>query len=69
VRVQPGEDGGGETCRGGAVFLVAADAGYLVHGAERKAAARQGAVERGDAKRQHTMAGVLLDMPDLVAQR
>jgi len=69
VRVQPGEDGGGETCRGGAIFLVAADAGYFVHGAEREAAARQGAVESGDAKRQHTMAGGLLDMPDAIAQR
>jgi len=66
---EPGEDAGGEARRGGTVFLIAAGAGYLVHGAEREAAARQGIVERGDAKGQHAMPGGLLDMPDLIAQR
>ncbi len=66
---KPGEDGGGETCCGGAVFLVAAGAGYFVHGTEREAAARQGAIERGDAEGQHAMPDGLLDMPDLVTQR
>jgi len=40
-----------------------------VHGTEREAAARQGAIERSDAEGQHAMPDGLLDMPDLVAQR
>jgi hypothetical protein len=40
-----------------------------VHGAEREAAARQGAIERGDAKRQHAMPGGPLDMADAIAKR
>jgi len=66
---EPGEDAGGETGRGGAVFLIAAGAGYLMQGAEREAAARQGIVEQGDAEGQHAVPGGLLDMPDLIAQR
>jgi len=66
---EPGEDAGGETRRGGAVFLVAAGAQYLVHGAACEATARQGAVEPGDAKGQHAMPGGLLDTPDPIAQR
>src|SRR6266851_2491505 len=42
---EPGEDAGGEACRGGAVFLIAAGAQYLMHGAEREAAAQQRAVD------------------------
>jgi len=40
VRGEPGEDGGGKTGGGGAVFLVAALPDDLVHGAEREPAAR-----------------------------
>ena len=66
---EPGEDAGGETCRSGAVFLVAPGAQYLVHGAEREAAARQSAVERADIERQRAMPGGPLDKPDPIAQR
>jgi hypothetical protein len=40
-----------------------------VYGAKREAAARQGAVDRGDAKRQRAMPGGPFDMPDPIAQR
>jgi orotate phosphoribosyltransferase len=66
---EPGEDAGDKTRRGSAVFLIAADAGYLVHGAARQAATRQGKVDRADLEWQHAMPGGLFDMPDAIAQR
>jgi hypothetical protein len=65
---EPGEDAGGKTRRGSAVFLIAAGPRYLVHGAAREAATRQAQVKRGDAEGQDAMPGGPLDMPDAIAQ-
>jgi hypothetical protein len=40
-----------------------------MHGAPREAAARQGAIDRGDAERQDAMPGGLFDLADAVAKR
>jgi len=69
VRGQAGEDAGGKAGRGGGVFLVAALAEDLVHGAERQPAARQGAVDRHDIERQDAMARRPLDPADLITER
>src|SRR5439155_14220471 len=66
---EPGEDGGGKPCGGGAVLLVAALPEDLVDGAEREPAAGQRAVDRGDAKRQDAVADRRLDLADALAQR
>jgi hypothetical protein len=66
---EPGEDAGSKTRGSGAVFLVAAFSDDLVHGAEREPAARQGAIDRGDAERQDAMPGRLLDLSDALAKR
>jgi hypothetical protein len=66
---EAGEEAGDKAASGSAVLLIATDAEDLVHRAQGKAAARQRAVDRGDAERQDAMACRLLDMPDSLAQR
>ena len=64
-----GEDAGDKAGSGGAVLLIATLAQNLVHRAERKPAARQGAVDRGDLEGQHAMPRRRLDLPDPIAKR
>src|SRR5580700_11516792 len=64
-----GEDAGDKAGSGGAILLIAALPKDLVHGAEREAAARQGAVDRREAKGQHAMPRRRLDLPDPIAKR
>src|SRR5437588_7372402 len=66
---EAGEEAGDKAASGGAVLLVAIDAKDLVHRAQGETAARQRAVDRGDAERQDAMACWLLDMPDSLAER
>jgi len=65
----PGDTGGKPGC-GGAVFLVGTGAEDFMHRAERQSAARQGAVERLDLKRQRPMSQRArpLDPADTVLQ-
>ena len=69
MRAEAGEEAGDKAASGGAVLLVAIDAKELVHRAQGETAARQRAVDRGDAERQDAMACRLLDMPDSLAER
>jgi hypothetical protein len=66
----PHGDAGGETRRGGAIFLVGAAAVDFMQRAERQSAARQDAIDRLDSERQYPMpqrAGPL-DPADAVLQ-
>lgn len=65
---EPRQDAGDEPGGCGTVLFVRAGAGDLVHGAEPQPAARQPAVDRGDAKRQHAMPQRRLDMADAFAK-
>ncbi len=49
-------DPGGKARRGGAIFLIGAAAENFVHRPQCQPAARQGAVDRSDMKRQYPMA-------------
>jgi hypothetical protein len=69
VRAKAGEDAGDKAGSGGGVLLVAAGAENFVHRAEREAALRQGAVDRGDAERQYAMLGWPFEPPDPIAKR
>src|SRR5436190_5048102 len=68
--IEAGQDAGGKAGWRSAVFLVAALTQDLVHGAQCQTAARQGAIDLGDAERQHAMPGCrrMLDPPNPIAQ-
>ena len=68
-RAEPGEDAGGKPGRGGTVFLVAAGADNLVHGAECQAAGGQGPVYRDDPERQRAVTMRLLQLLNALAKR
>ena len=69
VPESPG-DAGGKPSTSGAVFLVDAGPEDFVQRAQRQTAARQEAVDRGDAEREHPVAQRVrtLDPPDAVLQ-
>ena len=55
VLIETREDAGGEGGGERAILFVAACPEDFVHGAACQPAARQGPIDRGDAKRQHPM--------------
>lgn len=64
------DDPGDKSRSSGGVFLIGAGTEDFMQGAERQTAPRQGAVDRGDAERQHPVAPRIrpLDPADAVLQ-